>query len=56
MEEIDKTVHERVLEIQKNISVSTPEEQMNMLNELVAIVSKIEQSLNGIINNIENEE
>ena len=56
MKEIDKTVHERVLELQKNISVSTPEEQTNMLNELMAIVSKIEQSLDQIINNIENED
>jgi len=38
-------MHERVLEIQKNIEVSTPEEQTRMLSELLDIASKIEQSL-----------
>jgi formate-dependent nitrite reductase cytochrome c552 subunit len=38
-------MHERVLEIQKNIEISTPEEQTRMLSELLDIASKIEQSL-----------
>jgi len=38
-------MHERVLEIQKNIQVVTPEEQSSMLSELLEIASKIEQSL-----------
>jgi hypothetical protein len=41
-------MHERVLEIQKNISVSTPEQQTAMLGELLDIASKVEQSLSDI--------
>ena len=56
--EIDK-IHERVLEIQKSIESTTPQEQKAMLSELFDMVSKIEQSLAEIkldINEIENEE
>ena len=42
--ETDK-IHQRVLDIQKNIETSNPEEQKLMLNELIEVVSKIEQSL-----------
>jgi hypothetical protein len=38
-------MHERVLEIQKNIETASPEEQTNMLSELLDIASRIEQSL-----------
>jgi hypothetical protein len=41
-------MHERVLEIQKNISVATPEQQTAMLGELLEIASKVEQSLSDI--------
>ena len=41
-------MHERVLEIQKNISVATPEQQTAMLGELLEIASKVEQSLSEI--------
>jgi hypothetical protein len=41
-------IHERVLEIQKNISVATPEQQTAMLSELLEIASKVEQSLSDI--------
>jgi hypothetical protein len=41
-------MHERVLEIQKNISVATPEQQTSMLSELLEIASKVEQSLSDI--------
>jgi hypothetical protein len=41
-------MHERVLEIQKNISVATPEQQTAMLSELLEIASKVEQSLSDI--------
>jgi hypothetical protein len=41
-------MHERVLEIQKNISVATPEQQTAMLGELLDIASKVEQSLSDI--------
>ena len=40
--------HERVLEIQKNITVATPEQQTAMLGELLEIASKVEQSLSEI--------
>ena len=54
-------MHERVLEIQKNIEASKPEEQTKMLSELLDIASRIEQSLADIkidvdIDNIEIEE
>jgi hypothetical protein len=38
-------IHERVLEIQKNIEIANPEEQTAMLSELLGIASRIEQSL-----------
>ena len=38
-------MHERVLEIQKNLETVPPEEQTAMLSELLDIASKIEQSL-----------
>jgi hypothetical protein len=41
-------MHERVLEIQKNITVATPEQQTAMLSELLEIASKVEQSLSDI--------
>jgi hypothetical protein len=41
-------MHERVLEIQKNITVATPEQQTAMLGELLEIASKVEQSLSEI--------
>jgi hypothetical protein len=47
MENLDK-IHERVLEMQKNIENVSPEEQANMINELINIASQIEQSLSDI--------
>ena len=41
-------MHERVLEIQKNITDVTPEQQTAMLGELLEIASKVEQSLSEI--------
>jgi hypothetical protein len=38
-------IHERVIEIQKNIEVANSEEQTAMLSELLGIASRIEQSL-----------
>ena len=53
-------MHERVLEIQKNIETASAEEQTSMLSELLDIASKIEQSLAEIkieeIDNIQIEE
>jgi len=49
-------MHERVLEIQKNISVATPEQQTAMLSELLEIASKVEQSLSEIKIDIDDEE
>jgi hypothetical protein len=54
-------MHERVLEIQKNIETANAEEQTSMLSELLEIASKIEQSLAEVkidvdIDNIEIEE
>jgi phage portal protein BeeE len=57
MENLDK-IHERVLEIQKNIEISSTEDKSSMLTELFSIVSQLEQSLAGIkldINEIENQ-
>jgi hypothetical protein len=54
--ETDK-IYERVLEIQKNIEKSSPQEQATMLSELFNVVSQIEQSLAEVkldINEIEN--
>ena len=51
-------VHERVLEIQKSIETSSPQQQGLMLGELLEIVSQIEQSLAEVkldINDIENQ-
>ena len=55
--ETDK-IYERVLEIQKSIESTTPQEQKVMLSELFDMVSQIEQSLAEIkldINEIENQ-
>jgi hypothetical protein len=55
--ETDK-IHERIVEIQNNIQTSSPEQQMAMMNELINMVSKIEQSLSDIkidIDDIENQ-
>ena len=55
--ETDK-IHERVIEIQNNIQTASPEQQTEMLNELINMVSKIEQSLSNIkidIDDIENQ-
>ena len=41
-------MHERVLEIQKNIQAATPEQQTAMLSELLEIASKVEQSLSEV--------
>lgn len=38
-------LHERVLEIQKNIETANAEDQAAMLSELLDIASKIEQSI-----------
>ena len=38
-------IHERVIEIQKNIELANPEEQTAMLSELLGIASRIEKSL-----------
>ena len=53
--ETDK-MHERILEIQKNIQSSDtpPEKQSEMLNELLGMVSQIEQSLSNIKIDIDN--
>jgi hypothetical protein len=49
-------MHERVLEIQKNMSAATPEQQTAMLSELLEIASKVEQSLSEIKIDIDDEE
>jgi hypothetical protein len=49
-------MHERVLEIQKNISVATPEQQTAMLSELLEIASKVEQSLSEVKIDTDDEE
>jgi len=41
-------IHERVLEIQKNISTQSPDQQTEMLSELLDLASKLEQSLSEI--------
>ena len=38
-------MHERVLEIQKNIETASPDQQAQMMSELLNMVSQIEQSL-----------
>jgi hypothetical protein len=45
--ETDK-IHERVLEIQKNLETAPPEKQTEMIGELLNMVSQIEQSLADI--------
>jgi len=45
--ETDK-IHERVLEIQKNLEIAPPEKQTEMIGELLNMVSQIEQSLADI--------
>jgi len=55
--ETDK-IHERVIEIQNNIQTASPKQQTEMMNELINMVSKIEQSLSDIkidIDDIENQ-
>jgi predicted transcriptional regulator len=55
MNDLDK-IHERVLEIQKNIEISPTEDKSSMLSELFSMVSQLEQSLAEIkldINEIE---
>ena len=57
MSDLDK-IHERVLEIQKNIEISPTEDKSSMLSELFNMVSQLEQSLAEIkldINEIENQ-
>jgi hypothetical protein len=44
-----------VLEIQKNISVATPEQQTAMLGELLELASKAEQALSDIKIDIDEE-
>ena len=41
-------IHERVLEIQNQIQSVSQEQQASMLNELLELASKIEQSLSEI--------
>ena len=41
-------MHERVLEIQKGIITASPEQQTEMLSELLELASKLEQSLSEI--------
>ena len=38
-------IHERILEIQKNLETASPEQKNVMTNELLTIASQIEQSL-----------
>ena len=57
MSDLDK-IHDRVLEIQKNIEISSTEDKSSMLSELFSMVSQLEQSLAEIkldINEIENQ-
>jgi len=41
-------IHDRILEIQKNIPTASTEQQTDMLNELFELASKIEQSLSEL--------
>jgi hypothetical protein len=41
-------MHERVIEIQRNMETANAEEQTSMLSELLEIASKIEQSISEI--------
>ena len=47
-------IHERVLEIQKNLETAPPEKQTEMIGELLNMVSQIEQSLAEIKIDIDN--
>ena len=52
-------MNKRILEIQENMNAATPEQAVDMLNELLDMVSKIENAFNEAnldINQIENEE
>lgn len=52
-------MHQRVLEIQKNIEGASPDQQTKMMGELLSMVSQIEQSLADIkidIDEIQNDE
>jgi predicted transcriptional regulator len=51
MDDLDK-IHERVLEIQKNIEISDAQQQGSMMNELINVISQIEQSLAEVKNDI----
>jgi len=51
MSDLDK-VYERVLEMQKNIETTSPEEQIKMMNELLDVASQIELSLNSVQDDI----
>jgi hypothetical protein len=51
--ETDK-IHKRVLEIQDQIQTSSPEQQSKMLNELIDMVSQIEQSLSNVKIDLDN--
>ena len=47
MNDLDK-MYERILEMQKNIETASPEEQANMMSELLEVASQIEQSLSNV--------
>jgi predicted transcriptional regulator len=51
MNDLDK-VYERVLEIQKNIEISDTQQQGLIMNELINVISQIEQSLAEVKNDI----
>jgi predicted transcriptional regulator len=51
MSDLDK-VYERVLEIQKNIEISDTQQQGLIMNELINVISQIEQSLAEVKNDI----
>jgi predicted transcriptional regulator len=51
MDDLDK-VYERVLEIQKNIEISDTQQQGLIMNELINVISQIEQSLAEVKNDI----
>jgi adenylate kinase len=46
-------IHKRVLEIQDNLESSSDENKIEMLNELLSMVSQIEQSLSEVKIDIE---
>jgi predicted transcriptional regulator len=51
MDDLDK-VYERVLKIQKNIEISDTQQQGLIMNELINVISQIEQSLAEVKNDI----